>query len=108
MQKKGSMVYLRERKRKVFAWNIISLYFFIACVTTYITVFYFLPYILDISLLLSAIVLGGEVGIIVILTLILLTKIFIRLGTFIKNFNIHLCEQLLHTKNSMQFTHKVT
>lgn len=105
MQKKIPVVYLRERKIKVDEWNHILFYFLAACVATYITVFYFLPYILEISLLLSAIILGGEVGIIFVLTLILLIKIFSRLGIFIKKFNINLSEQLLHIKSSTLFTH---
>lgn len=105
MQKKIPMVYLREKKRKVFEWDHIPYYFFVTCSITYITVFYILPYILDISLLLSAIILGGEIGVIAVLTIILFTKMLSRIVSLIKNFNISIGNQLLHAKNTILFTY---
>ena len=106
MQKNLPLIYLRERKvkEKVFI-NYLPFYFLGSCVMYYLTVFYFLPYILDISLLLSSIILGGEIGFIAILTIILFTKMLSGLVILIKNLNISMKDQLLHAKNTILFTY---
>lgn len=100
MRKSVPKVYQHERKLiKERSVDYLLFYLLVSCVVSYVTVFYLLPYILDISLLLSAIVWGGELGIAFVLTLLLFIKICSRVVSLIKNINIDFAEHVIHAKN---------
>ncbi len=72
---------------------------------SYFTLLYMLPYILEFSYILGAILLTLVFGLSTLITLTTVIKLFVQMNTLFKISSRHIARQIMNAKNTFYFTY---